>query len=125
MTIRPMFVDKQEAARILSLSESTFEELIRKNEFPKARRLSSRRVGWLVREVEEWAESRPVAELFRRPTLAAAKENLKRLQPLRQQRKPVPALRVVAMKVVRPNDIYRHVAQDRLSNFVRTADGCQ
>ena len=73
MTIRPMFVDKQEAARILSLSESTFEELIRKNEFPKARLLSSRRVGWLVREVEEWAESRPVADLLPPPTTGGRK----------------------------------------------------
>ena len=48
MNLKPVFVDKQEAARILSLSESTFEELVRKNESPKARLLSSRRVGWLV-----------------------------------------------------------------------------
>lgn len=73
MTLKPMFVDKQEAARILSLSESTFEELIRKNEFPKARLLSSRRVGWLVREVEEWAESRPVADLLPPPNTGSRK----------------------------------------------------
>lgn len=73
MNLKPMFVDKQEAARILSLSESTFEELIRKNEFPKARLLSSRRVGWLVREVEEWAESRPVAELLPPPNTGSRK----------------------------------------------------
>lgn len=83
MTLKPMFVDKQEAARILSLSESTFEELIRKNEFPKARLLSSRRVGWLVREVEEWAESRPVADLLPPPNTGSRKRKLKQLQPLR------------------------------------------
>ena len=73
MTIRPMFVDKQEAARIRSSSESTFEELIRKNEFPKARLLSSCRVGWLVREAEQWAESRPVAELLPTPNTSGRK----------------------------------------------------
>ena len=83
MTLKPMFVDKQEAARILSLSESTFEELIRKNEFPKARLLSSRRVGWLVREVEEWAESRLVADLLLPPNTGSRKRKLKQLQPLR------------------------------------------
>ena len=83
MTLKPMFDDKQEAARILSLSESTFEELIRKNEFPKARLLSSRRVGWLVREVEEWAESRLVADLLLPPNTGSRKRKLKQLQPLR------------------------------------------
>jgi len=73
MNLKPVFVDKQEAARILSLSESTFEELVRKNEFPKARLLSSRRVGWLVREVEEWAESRPVADLLPPPNTSSRK----------------------------------------------------
>jgi prophage regulatory protein len=77
MTLKPMFVDKQEAARILSLSESTFEELIRKNEFPKPRLLSSRRVGWLVREVEEWAESRPVADLLPPPNTGSRKGKAK------------------------------------------------
>ncbi|WP_422085424.1 helix-turn-helix transcriptional regulator [Variovorax sp.] len=37
---------------------------MREGAFPKPRVLSGRRVGWLLREVEEWAESRPVSALL-------------------------------------------------------------
>jgi prophage regulatory protein len=35
---------------------------VRKGEFPKPRQLSARRVAYLVREVDEWLESRPVSD---------------------------------------------------------------
>jgi len=67
MNTRPMFLDKVAVARFVALSEATIERLVRENEFPKPRVLSSRRVAWLVREVEEWAESRPVSDLLPPP----------------------------------------------------------
>ncbi|WP_268760327.1 helix-turn-helix transcriptional regulator [Caballeronia mineralivorans] len=36
---------------------------IRERNFPQPRMLSGRRVGWLLREVEAWAEARPVLDL--------------------------------------------------------------
>lgn len=36
--------------------------MVRDGEFPAPRKLSGRRVGWLTREVEEWAETRPVSD---------------------------------------------------------------
>lgn len=63
MTARPIYLDKQAVAEFVALSETTVEKLVRENEFPKPRVLSGRRVAWLVREVEEWAESRPVSDL--------------------------------------------------------------
>ncbi len=52
-------------AETLSLSESTVQSLVRDDgsDFPKPRLLSGRRVGWLSREIEQWAESRPVSSL--------------------------------------------------------------
>jgi len=64
MNIRPLFLDKASVAAMLTLSETTVERLVRESKFPKPRVLSGRRVGWLLREVEEWAESRPVSDLL-------------------------------------------------------------
>ena len=37
--------------------------LVKNGEFPQPRKTSDRRVAWLLREIEEWAESRPIADL--------------------------------------------------------------
>lgn len=66
-TIEPAFLDKPSAAAFLSLSESTFEQLVREGNAPMPRALSARRVGWLVRELREWAEARPVSEMLPPP----------------------------------------------------------
>ena len=55
---------RQEAtAAIVGLSESTWQALVREGKAPKPRQLSDRRVGWLVRELEEWVEGRPASDL--------------------------------------------------------------
>ena len=61
----PAYLDLPAASIYLALSESTVQKLTREEEtFPKPRLLSGRRVGYLVRELQEWAESRPVANLL-------------------------------------------------------------
>lgn len=62
--LKPAYIDLPETAKYIALSESTVQNLVRKSEFPKPRLLSGRRVAWLVREVDAWAEDRPVAELL-------------------------------------------------------------
>jgi prophage regulatory protein len=37
--------------------------MVRKGLFPRLRQLSGRRVAYLLREVDEWLESRPVSDL--------------------------------------------------------------
>lgn len=59
----PLYVDLPTVADIVSLSVTNVQKLVREDAFPKPRVLSSRRVGWLLREVEEWAEARPVSDL--------------------------------------------------------------
>lgn len=63
-SIVPLYLDLPTVSSLVALSESSIQKMTRDNAFPKARQLSGRRVGWLVREVVEWAEARPVADLL-------------------------------------------------------------
>jgi prophage regulatory protein len=60
--LRPAAIDLEQTAAYISLSTSTIEKMVRTGKFPKPRQLSGRRVAYLVREVDEWLESRPVSE---------------------------------------------------------------
>lgn len=61
--IKRIYVDLPEVAMILSLSETTVQLMVREARFPAPRQLSGRRVGWLLREIEEWADNCPVSNL--------------------------------------------------------------
>jgi prophage regulatory protein len=61
-TLRPAVLDIDQVAAYLSLSARTVNTMVQKSDFPKPRQLSGRRVGYLLREVDEWIESRPVSE---------------------------------------------------------------
>lgn len=71
--VRPIIVDLATAAEVVSLSESTLQEMVRKKTFPAPRKMSDRRVGWLMREIEEWAENRPASDLLPPPNTGAKK----------------------------------------------------
>lgn len=62
--IEPLFLARAEVASFMAMSVSSIEQAVREGTFPRPRRLSHRRVGWLVRELREWVESRPVADLL-------------------------------------------------------------
>ena len=57
----PAVLDKPSAAQYLSLSIDTFSRAVQKEIIPKPRQLSDKRVGWLRKELDAWAESRPVS----------------------------------------------------------------
>lgn len=59
--LRPAVIDVDQAAAYLTLSVSTIENMERRGEFPKKRQLAGRRVGYLLREIDEWLEARPVS----------------------------------------------------------------
>lgn len=63
-TVKPLYVDLPTAAIITALSESSIQRQVREGDFPKPRQLGPRRVAWLMREVEAWAEDRPVSDLL-------------------------------------------------------------
>jgi len=60
----PLYVDLPTVADLVALSPTSVQRLVREGSFPKPRELSPRRVAWLYREVEEWAEQRPVSMLL-------------------------------------------------------------
>ena len=73
VSIKPAYLDFESVAKFVALSESTVQKMIREAEFPKPRLLSGRRVAWLVRELEDWAESRPVSDQPPPPNTGARK----------------------------------------------------
>jgi prophage regulatory protein len=66
--MKPIYLDLPGVAAALSLSESTIKKMVRENKLPPPRELSGRRVAWLVRELEEWAEGRPVSAMLPPPS---------------------------------------------------------
>jgi prophage regulatory protein len=62
--MKPLYIDLTQVAETVCLSESVVKQLVREKKFPQPRELSRRRVAWLVREVEEWAEKRPVSTML-------------------------------------------------------------
>ena len=64
LTIKPAYLDLPAVIQYTALSESTIQKSIREDQFPKPRKLSDRRVGWLLRELEAWAEARPISDLL-------------------------------------------------------------
>ncbi len=75
MPVKQIFVELSTVAEILTLSESTIQAMARlgSDHFPQSRQISGRRVGWLLREIEEWAESRPASQLPPPPNTGASK----------------------------------------------------
>jgi prophage regulatory protein len=61
--VKPIYLELDAVAGAVALAASTVQRLVREGAFPKPRQLSGRRVAWLVREVEEWAEKRPISDL--------------------------------------------------------------
>lgn len=64
MSYTPAVLPLEQAADYLALSVSTFQRLIRENKAPQPRQLSDRRVGWLTRELSEWADGLPVSSIL-------------------------------------------------------------
>lgn len=62
--VQPLLYDLADVADALSISTRGIQRLVQEGNFPKPRAVSTRRVAWLVREIEEWAESREVAEML-------------------------------------------------------------
>lgn len=75
VSITPIVLDVEGTCAYTSLSESTIQQLTRDRSsgFPQPRKLSGRRVGYLVRELDAWIESRPISDLLPPPNTGAKK----------------------------------------------------
>lgn len=78
MNAMPIIVEKSKAAEIVNLCVSTLEKLQRAGKFPKPRKLSDARVGYLVSDLHRWAEGLPVSDLLPPPNTGAAKPGRRR-----------------------------------------------
>ncbi|WP_414451480.1 helix-turn-helix transcriptional regulator [Burkholderia sp. 22PA0099] len=67
VAMKPIYLSLESVSAAISLSPAVIHKLVRHNEFPKPRALSGRRVGWLTREIEEWAEARTPSEFLPPP----------------------------------------------------------
>ena len=61
ISMKPAYLDRESVAAYVSLAVNTMQRLVASGSFPKPRQLTGKRVGWLVREVDEWAEARPIS----------------------------------------------------------------
>lgn len=67
VSIRPLYLSREEAAKFLSIGTTTLDSLVAKGEAPKPRKVSAARVGWLVEELEAWGRARPHSDLLPAP----------------------------------------------------------
>lgn len=63
VTIEPLVLAREDAANFLSLSVTSFEDMVTRRELPQPRKLAKRRVGWLVSELRAWGEGLPVSDI--------------------------------------------------------------
>lgn len=61
--LKPLYLDRDDAAAFLSISSAHLEKLVARGEAPKPRKLSAGRSAWLVEELEEWGRTRPISDL--------------------------------------------------------------
>jgi prophage regulatory protein len=62
--MEPMYLDLPRTAEFMAVSVRTWQNLVQAGEAPRPRKLSAGRVGWLVSELREWGEARPVSDLL-------------------------------------------------------------
>lgn len=67
ITLRPIMIDITGVTEFTGLSKTTIFDLISKDDFPNPRKVSPRGARWLVREIDEWAESRPISDILPPP----------------------------------------------------------
>ena len=63
VSIAPAALDIDGAAAFVGLSTRSVARLTQAGTFPKPRQLSGRRVAYLVRELQDWIEARPVSDI--------------------------------------------------------------
>lgn len=67
VTIKPLYLGRDEAARFLAISTSTLETLVAKGEAPKPRKVGKGSARWLVEELEAWGRGLPQSDMLPPP----------------------------------------------------------
>lgn len=85
---KKLYLELAEVAEMVTLAEATIQKEVREGRFPRPRQLSGRRVAWLYREIEEWAENRPVSDLAPPPNTGGRKGKRKDFAANDEQQPP-------------------------------------
>lgn len=72
--IKRLYIALPEVAIMVTLATATIQRLVREGQFPNPRKISANRVAWLLREVEAWAEERPLSDLPPPPNTGSRKK---------------------------------------------------
>ncbi|GAB4059279.1 helix-turn-helix transcriptional regulator [Uliginosibacterium sediminicola] len=80
VAIKPLYYSLETVSRITTLGKSQIQKMVANETFPKPRLISGRRVAWLAREVDQWCDSRPIANLMPPPA-----EKAKQVSPKDQK----------------------------------------
>lgn len=64
VTIKPLYLAREEAAKFLAISTSTLEAMVARGEAPKPRKISKGRAAWLVEELEAWGRKLPTSDML-------------------------------------------------------------
>ena len=71
--ITPIIIGIEVVSDVTSVSVSTLERMTREGKFPRPRKISEKRVGWLVSDVVNWANGLPVSDNLPPPNTGAPK----------------------------------------------------
>lgn len=63
MELTPIILPQELAAEYVGLGLTTMEREVRKGRFPKPRKLSTGRIGWLRTDLDLWANALPISDL--------------------------------------------------------------
>ena len=66
--MKPIFLELSGVCEATTLGATSIKKMVREGSFPKPREIGTRRVGWLVSEIEEWAVALPVADMLPPPS---------------------------------------------------------
>ena len=69
------YLKKQEVLDITGLSCGSLRNLLKRDEFPRPRQITPRRIGYLDADVYEWMESRPATIPQEQPKQFRASED--------------------------------------------------
>jgi len=62
--VPPILVDRETAAALVGLSPSTMHTLALRGKFPRPRKASANRAGWIYSELVAWAQGLPFSDIL-------------------------------------------------------------
>lgn len=69
--LKPLFLNRAEVVTLTGRSTASLDRDIKAGRFPAPRQIGPRRVGWLMSDIERWAESCPASTILPPPSRSA------------------------------------------------------